>query len=92
MNDLRLIVLTAIRVILVLPGALLYGGGLVLAVSFGIFPYWILAFLPGVGQVYLIWLIWQTTTTLINLYTIVTCIFGCLLALFVIIAAQERNV
>ncbi len=65
MNDVRII--------------LLYGGGLVLTVSFGLFPYWILAFFPVIGQVYLIWLIWQTTATLINFYTIVTFIFGGLL-------------
>src|SRR6202021_3743009 len=70
-----------VGVVTALFGAFIYGA----AATFGSFPWWFLAFLPVIGQVYLILLIWEFTATWINLYTIALFIFFFLLVLFEVI-------
>ena len=79
--NVRTILLGLVGVVTALFGAFIYGA----AATFGSFPWWFLAFLPVIGQVYLILLIWQFTATWINLYTIALFVFVCLLILFGII-------
>ena len=83
--NVRTIFLALVGVVTALVGAFIYGAGIFIAATFGSFPWWFLAFLPVIGQVYLILLIWQFTATWINLYTIALFIFVCLLALLEII-------
>jgi hypothetical protein len=82
--NVRAISLTMVGIIVALFGALIYGAGLFIAVTFDP-SWWFLAFLPVIGQVYLISLIWMFTATFFNLYTIALFLFVCLLVLFVII-------
>ena len=83
--NLRTILLALVGVVTALFGAFIYGAGIFIAATFGSFSWWFLAFLPVIGQVYLILLIWQFTVTWLNLYTIALFIFVCLLVLFGII-------
>ena len=87
--NVRAISLTMVGIIVALFGALIYGAGLFIAVTFDP-SWWFLAFLPVIGQVYLISLIWMFTATFFNLYTIALFLFVCLLVLFVIIL-ETRN-
>jgi hypothetical protein len=87
--NVRTISLTMVGIIVALFGALIYGAGLFIAVTFDP-SWWFLAFLPVIGQVYLISLIWMFTATFFNLYTIALFLFVCLLVLFVIIL-ETRN-
>ena len=80
--NVRTILLGLVGVVTALLGAFIYGAGIFIAATFGSFPWWFLAFLPVIGQVYLILLIWQFTATWINLYTIALFVFVCLLILF----------
>ncbi len=80
--NVRTILLGLVGVVTALLGAFIYGAGIFIAATFGSFSWWFLAFIPIIGQVYLILLIWQFTATLINLYTIALFIFVCLLVLF----------
>jgi hypothetical protein len=80
--NVRTILLALVGVITALFGVFVYGAGIFIGATFGSFPWWLLAFIPMIGQVYLILLIWQFTATLINLYTIALFIFVCLLVLF----------
>jgi len=86
--NVRTISLTMVGIIVALFGALIYGAGLFIAVTFDP-SWWFLAFLPVIGQVYLISLIWMFTATFFNLYTIALFLFVCLLVLFVIL--ETRN-
>jgi hypothetical protein len=86
--NVRAISLTMVGIIVALFGALIYGAGLFIAVTFDP-SWWFLAFLPVIGQVYLISLIWMFTATFFNLYTIALFLFVCLLVLFVIL--ETRN-
>ena len=87
--NVRAISLTMVGIIVALFGALIYGAGLFIAVMFDS-SWWFLAFLPVIGQVYLISLIWMFTATFFNFYTIALFLFVCLLVLFVIIL-ETRN-
>ena len=80
--NVRTILLGLVGVVAALLGAFIYGAGIFIAATFGSFSWWFLAFLPVIGQVYLILLIWQFTATWINLYTIALFVFVCLLILF----------
>jgi hypothetical protein len=64
------ILLALVGVIAALFGAFIYVAGIFIAATFGSFSWWFLAFLPVIGQIYPIFLIWQFTATWINLYTI----------------------
>ena len=86
--NVRTISLTMVGIIVALFGALIYGAGLFIAITFDP-SWWFLAFLPVIGQVYLISLIWMFTATFFNLYTIALFLFVCLLVLFVIL--ETRN-
>jgi hypothetical protein len=83
--NVRTILLGLVGMVAALLGAFIYGAGIFIAATFGSFSWWSLAFLPVIGQVYLILLIWQFTATWINLYTIALFVFVCLLILFGII-------
>jgi hypothetical protein len=89
--NVRSISLIAVGVIATLLGALIYGAGLFIAMTFGSSPSWFLAFLPVIGQVYLVSVIWAATATLINLYTIALFVFGCLLVLLLILETLGRR-
>jgi hypothetical protein len=80
--NVRTILLGLVGVVTALLGAFIYGAGIFIAATFGSFSWWFLAFLPVIGQVYLILLIWQFTATWINLYTIALFVFVCLPILF----------
>ena len=83
--NVRTLLLGLVGVVTALLGAFIYGAGIFIAATFGSFSWWFLAFLPVIGQVYLILLIWEFTATWINLYTIALFIFVCLLVLFEVI-------
>jgi hypothetical protein len=87
--NVRTISLTVVGIIVALFDALIYGAGLFIAITFGS-SWCFLAFLPVIGQVYLISLIWMFTATFFNLYTIALFLLVCLLVLFVIIF-ETRN-
>jgi hypothetical protein len=83
--NVRTVLLGLVSVVTALLGAFIYGAGIFIAATFGSFSWWFLAFLPVIGQIYLIFLIWQFTATWINLYTMALFIFVCFLVLVVLI-------
>jgi hypothetical protein len=87
--NVRTILLVAVGVVATLLGAIIYGGGIFIGAAFGSFPWWFLTFLPVIGQTYLILLIWDVTSTLINLYTLALFVLGCLLVLFVVLETNR---
>jgi hypothetical protein len=89
--NVRAISLTVVAVVLTLLGTVIYGGGLLIAATFGSLPWGLLAFVPVIGQIYLILLSWEAAETFFNLYTIAIFILVCLLLLFFAILAQTKS-
>jgi hypothetical protein len=87
--NVRTISLTLVGIVVTLLAAIIYGVGLLIGATFGSSPWWFLAFLPVIGQIYLILLSWEVTATFFNLYTIAIFIFACLLLLFSILVRDR---
>ena len=89
--NVQAISLTVVAVVLTLLGTVIYGGGLFIAATFGSLPWGLLAFVPLIGQIYLILLSWEAAETFFNLYTIAIFIFACLLLLFFAILDRTKS-
>jgi hypothetical protein len=74
--------IVVVGVVTALFGVFVYGFGLFIGAIVWLIPLVAAAFIPVIGQVYLILLIWQFTATWINLYTIALFIIVCLLVVF----------
>jgi hypothetical protein len=89
--NVRGISLTVIAVVLTLLGTVIYGGGLFIAATFGSSPWGLLAFVPVIGQIYLILLSWEAAETFFNFYTIAIFILVCLLLLLFAIITRTNS-